>query len=101
MLIRYKYVMFNSKKEISDLFGDSEAAAGLVVAVCATLFDNGIRVIPIGGLMRLLGVPNEKAKAHDDKAFKLTDDFYEQLEKMGFERIDESQLQLPTNKTLH
>lgn len=93
--------MFNSKKEISELFGENDAAAGLVIAVCATLFDNGVRVIPIGGLMRLLGVPNEKAKAHDDKAFQLTDDFYKQIEEMGFERIEESQLQLPTNKTLH
>ena len=93
--------MFNSKKEISELLGENDAAAGLVIAVCATLFDNGVRVIPIGGLMRLLGVPNEKAKVHDDKAFQLTDDFYKQIEEMGFERIEESQLQLPTNKTLH
>lgn len=93
--------MFKGKKDIDDLFGDNSAIAGLVVAICATMFDNGVRVIPIGGLMRLLGVPKEKAEEHDDKAFELDDNFYQQIEDMGFERIDESQLQLSTKKTIH
>jgi len=93
--------MFSSKKELDSLFGKDEAVAGLVIAICATMYDNGVRVIPIGGLMRLLGVPSEKAKDHDDKAFKLSDDFYEELEQMGFERIDEAHLQLQTKKTIH
>lgn len=93
--------MFSSKKDLDSLFGEDEAVAALVVAICATMFDNGVRVIPIGGLMRLLGIPSEKAKDHDDKAFQLSDDFYQELEQMGFERIDEAQLQLSTKKTLH
>ena len=93
--------MFSSKKEIDSLFGKDEAVAGLVIAICATMFDNGVRIIPVGGLMRLLGVPGDKAEKHDHQAFKLSDDFYQELEKMGFERIDEAQLQLSTKKTLH
>ena len=53
--------MFNSKKEIDELFENADVA-GLVIAICATMYDNGIRVIPVGGLMRLLGVPVEKAQ---------------------------------------
>ena len=93
--------MFKGKKDIDNLFGENSAVAGLVVAICATMYDNGVRVIPIGGLMRLLGVPKEKAEQHDDKAFELSDDFYEQLEEMGFERIEEASLSLPNKKTLH
>lgn len=93
--------MFKGKKDIDNLFGENSEVAGLVVAICATMYDNGVRVIPIGGLMRLLGVPKEKAEEHDDKAFELDDNFYEQLEAMGFERIDDSQLSIPNNKTLH
>tara|TARA_R100001163_G_C5065862_1_gene203953 strand:- start:2795 stop:3076 length:282 start_codon:yes stop_codon:yes gene_type:complete len=93
--------MFKSKKDLDELFGKDEAVAGLVIAICATMYDNGVRVIPIGGLMRLLGVPSVKAKHHDDKAFQLTDNFYEQIEAMGFERIDEASLHLPSKKTLH
>ena len=54
--------MFSSKKDIDELFGEDADVAGLVIAICATMYDNGVRVIPIGGLMRLLGVPGEKAK---------------------------------------
>ncbi len=93
--------MFKGKKDIDDLFGENSAVAGLVVAICATMYDNGVRVIPIGGLMRLLGVPKEKAELHDDKAFELEDNFYEQLEEMGFERIEEATLSLPNKTTLH
>ena len=93
--------MFSSKKDIDELFGEDADVAGLVIAVCATMYDNGVRVIPIGGLMRLLGVPSEKAKAHDDKAFKLADDFYEQIQSMGFEKIADSQLSIPEKITIH
>ena len=93
--------MFCSKKELDSLFGEDEAVAALVVAICATMYDNGLRVIPIGGLMRLLGIPSEKAKEHDDKAFRLSDDFYQELERMGFERIADSQLTIPEKITLH
>ena len=93
--------MFKKKEDLDQLFGNNESISALVVAICATLFDNGVRVIPIGGLMRLLGVPKEKAEKHDDKAFELGDDFYDQLEEMGFERIADAELQLTNKKTIH
>lgn len=93
--------MFKSKSEIDELFGPETEVAGLVIAICATMYDNGVRVIPVGGLMRLLGVPSAKAQAHDDEAFQLADDFYEQLEEMGFERISDTSINLPNNTTVH
>ena len=93
--------MFKSKAEIDSLFGDNEAVAGLVIALCATLFDNGVRHIHIGGLMRLLGIDHTRAKENDDKVFELPDDFYDQIEEMGFEKIADSQLSIPKNKVLH
>ena len=93
--------MFKSKSELDSLFGDNEMIAGLVIAVCATLYDNGIRHIHVGGLMRLLGVEHNKAKLHDDEVFNLPDDFYDQIESMGFEKIDDSQLTIPTNTIIH
>jgi hypothetical protein len=93
--------MFKSKAELDSLFGDNEAVAGLVIALCATMFDNGVRHIHVGGLMRLLGVDFELAKQNDDKVFELPDDFYKQIQEMGFERIDDSQLSIPKNIILH
>jgi len=93
--------MFKSKAEIDLLFGDNEAIAGLVIALCATLFDNGVRHVHLGGLMRLLGVDFKLANKNDDKVFELPDDFYDQIEEMGFERINEGQLIIPSNRSLH
>lgn len=83
------------------MFGDNDAIAGLVIAICATLFDNGVRHVHVGGLMRLLGVEQEKAIEQDDKVFELPDNFYDQIEQMGFEKIDDSQLSIPKNVILH
>ena len=83
------------------MFGDNDAIAGLVIAICATLFDNGVRHVHVGGLMRLLGVEQEKAIEQDDKVFELPNNFYDQIEQMGFEKIDDSQLSIPKNVILH
>lgn len=91
--------MFNDKHDIDNLFGDDENVTAMVIALCATMFDNGIRLIHIGGLMRMLGVPNEDAQKHDDECFELQDDFYEQIEEMGYERLNVNLLS-PSN-TLH
>jgi len=93
--------MFKSKAEIDSMFGDNDVIAGLVIAICATLFDNGVRHVHVGGLMRLLGVEQEKAVEQDDKVFELPDNFYDQIEQMGFEKIDDSQLSIPKNIILH
>ena len=93
--------MFKSKKDIDTLFGEDEGVAGMVIAICATLYDNGINVIHVGGLCRLLGVANEIAQENDDKIFELPEDFYEQIEEMGFEKIDEGHLSIPNKKLLH
>jgi len=93
--------MFKSKAEIDSMFGDNDVIAGLVIAICATLFDNGVRHVHVGGLMRLLGVEQEKAVEQDDKVFELPDNFYDQIEQMGFEKIDDSQLSIPKNVILH
>ena len=51
--------------------------------------------------MRLLGVEQEKAVEQYDKVFELPDNFYDQIEQMGFEKIDDSQLSIPKNVILH
>ncbi len=93
--------MFNSKEELDNLFGNDEGVASMVIALCATMYDNGIRVIHIGGLMRMLGVSNKDAQKHDHECFELGDHFYEQIEEMGFEKLEEHALHLNVNDTVH
>ena len=49
----------------------------------------------------MLGVANETAQENDDKVFELPEDFYEQIEQMGFEKIDENHLSIPSKRLLH
>ena len=80
------------QKGIEELINEKEIGS-LVVAVCATLYDNGIRYVHIGGLMRILGVEEEVCQQHDEESFLLDDDFYEKIEEMGYVELDESDIE--------
>lgn len=47
----------------------------IVLAVCGVLFDFGIKEIHIGGLMRVVGVEEEKAQQHDNERMILDQEF--------------------------
>jgi hypothetical protein len=80
------------QKGIEELINEKEIGS-LVVALCATLYDNGIRYVHIGGLMRILGVEEEVCQQHDEESFLLDDDFYEKIEEMGYVELDESDIE--------
>lgn len=57
------------------------------------LYDCGINEIHLGGIMRILGVPNEKAQAHDDEVLVLDENFVKYVEQINEPR--------PANQPLH
>ena len=60
------------------------------------LYREGISKIHMGGLMRVLGVPNETAARHDHEEVEMDDDFAKYVEQMTeFARIQ------PANQSLH
>jgi len=77
--------MFKNKQSIDSIFGADEYIADMVISICATMFDNGLRIVHVGGLMRMLGIANEIACEHDEQAIQLPDDFYEQLAQLEAE----------------
>lgn len=77
--------MFN--EEITQII-DEHDIADLVIDVCATLYNNGIYYIHVGGLMRLLGVSDEQAIEHDTVFFQLDEDFAKRVADM--DAIDEA-----------
>jgi len=89
--------MFKNKQSIDSIFGSDEYVADMVISLCATMFDNGIRLVHVGGLMRMLGIENEVACEHDEDAIELPDDFYEQLAQMEAE----DELRAGNNITIH
>ena len=89
--------MFERHNELEEIFGKDDAIAGMVISLCAAMFDNGVRLVHIGGLMRMLGVPNDVACEHDEDAIELPDDFYEQLE----EWETEEEFSVPDSAIIH
>lgn len=47
----------------------------LIVDICTTLYQYGFREVPVGAIMRLIGVDNTVAAQHDDQFFNLDSEF--------------------------
>lgn len=57
------------------------------------LYDCGIKEIHLGGLMRILGVTNDKATDYDDQLVELDENFVKYVEQINEPR--------PADQTLH
>jgi hypothetical protein len=75
----------------------------LIVDICKALYFHGFREIPVGAIMRLIGVENETATRHDEEYFRLDAEFEALLQQ---EEIAEYEKTLeeatpPPGTTLH
>ena len=52
-----------------------ERIKDIMLDVMAVLYENNIRHIHMGAMMRLLGVPGKKASEHDDEIIELDEKF--------------------------
>lgn len=75
----------------------------IVFAVCSTLYKQGIREVHIGGLMRILGVEDEKACEHDEELIVLDEDFERAMREHGEDIVpsDTVDIKIPPGTTLH
>lgn len=75
----------------------------IVFAVCATLYRHGIREVHIGGLMRILGVEDDKATEHDDEMIVLDADFERAMREHGEDIVpsDSVNIEVPRGTTIH
>jgi hypothetical protein len=64
-----------------------------ILNLMLVLYDCGIDEIHVGGIMRILGVPNEKASAHDDERVVLNEEFVKYVEQLNEPR--------PVDQLLH
>ena len=64
-----------------------------ILNLMLVLYDCGINEIHVGGIMRIMGVPAEKASAHDNERLVLDEDFVKYVEQINEPR--------PTDQTLH
>lgn len=72
----------------------------LIVDLCEVLYQRGYRTVPVGAVMRLIGVSAENAAKHDNDMFNLDRDF-EQLIK-GKKQAEAPKLKSPPRgATIH
>jgi hypothetical protein len=64
-----------------------------IMNLMVVLYDCGITEVHVGGVMRILGISNEKAQAHDNERIVLDDDFVKYVEEINTPR--------PVNQPLH
>ena len=65
----------------------------LITDIMVTMYEHGLREVHIGGMMRMLGIDNTTASAHDDEVVILTDEFAKYVKQINEPR--------PNDQTLH
>lgn len=54
-----------------------ESIQSLLLDLCAVLHSYGYEEISVGALMRMVGVPSDRARNHDDQVLKITAEILE------------------------
>jgi len=60
--------------------GLEKAVQDLIMDICEVMYHKGYDVVPVGAVMRLVGVGNDKASQHDNEYLALDDNFQALLE---------------------
>jgi hypothetical protein len=55
----------------------------VMLDIVAALYANGIRQVHLGGMMRLVGVPDSVASEYDQEHMVITDEFVHLIERSG------------------
>jgi len=76
-----------------------DAVQDLIIDLCEILYKRGYRTVPIGGLMRLIGVNADHAAEHDTEIFTLDGDFEVMLKAKQLKK--QHPIALPPGATLH
>jgi hypothetical protein len=74
-----------------------QAVQDFILDVCEVMYRRGYASAPVGAIMRLIGVPESKAREHDHTEFLLGEDF----EQMIQNRRQPVPQRAPTGATLH
>lgn len=75
----------------------------LILEICTVLYNHGYQRVPMGAMMRLIGVDDQHAQNHDGQYFDLDEDFERVLEEKNskqekFTLMDDT---VPPGVTLH
>ena len=71
----------------------------VMLEIMAVLWVNGQTTLHVGAMMRLLGVPEDEAKLHDDERLDLSENCAELAQHMTLQRSQDSSV--PSGVTIH
>lgn len=71
----------------------------LMIEIMAVLWRNGHKELHVGGMMRLLGVPEESAAVHDDDRIVIDEKFEQMIIALNKQHLMQSQA--PSGVTIH
>lgn len=71
----------------------------VMVEIMAVLWANGQRQLHVGAMMRLLGVPEEKACEHDEERIDIDENFVELATELNIKYLIQSRI--PDGATIH
>jgi hypothetical protein len=60
-----------------------QAVRMAILNLCVVLHDCGITEVHVGGIMRILGVPDDLAQQHDDERIILDNEFVKYVEQIN------------------
>ena len=64
----------------------------LIYELMMVMYQHGIREVHVGGMMRMLGIDNQAAQAHDDEVVILDDKFAKYVEQITEPRSSDQTL---------
>ena len=71
----------------------------VMLEIMAVLWVNGQTTLHVGAMMRLLGVPEDEAKQHDDVRLDLSENYAELAKYIGLQRFQDTRV--PNGATIH
>jgi len=86
--------IINTMQEKDDIL--HERIKNIMVDIMAVLYENGIKEVQIGAMMRLLGVADDKAAGHDNELIELDENFGAMLVE-----LNKSTTKVPDGATIH
>jgi hypothetical protein len=75
-----------------------EQVHSIIIDLCEVLYRHGYTMVPVGAMMRMIGVNPDKAADHDDEYFELDETFKKSLEES---KKKPRAPRVPTGVTLH
>ena len=69
----------------------------LIIDICAVLYDRGYEAVPVGAVMRLVGVGDDRAREFDQDLFALDQEFETLLAQRNQPQLESA----PSGATLH